>query len=148
MSFGKLVLCVCASAFIASCEVSNPEDPTLGVTESALSASISSPIQGQCTSTQTLNRITVAGSDVIRGECSVTCNQNAFQMGVWNVGVVKPDGSEPMANNLGSGPTRTQHVDVPYVAGFYSVVCVTMWQDKSGSTSFFDLGFPFVGGNF
>ncbi|HET9624241.1 MAG TPA: hypothetical protein VFP84_22865 [Kofleriaceae bacterium] len=140
-----MALWVSASVLAASCGVGAPDE---SVVESALSAAILSPVQGDCTSTQTLNRITVGGSDVIRGECSVTCNKNAFQMGVWNVGVVKPDGSEPMASNLGAGPTRTQHVDVPYVAGFYSVACTTMWQEKSGSTSFFDQGFPFVGGNF
>jgi hypothetical protein len=61
---------------------------------------------------------------------------------------VKPDGSEPMASNLGSGPTRAAHVDVPYAPGFYSVVCTSMWQEKSGSTHFFSSGGPFVGGDF
>lgn len=124
------------------------EDPDLSVAESALSSYANSPVQGNCTTTQTLNRVTGGGIDVIRGECTVTCSKSAFQMGVWNVGVVKPDGSEPMADNLGAGPTRAQHVDVPYVAGFYSVACSGMWQEKSGSTHFFDQGLPFVGGNF
>lgn len=53
-----------------------------------------------------------------------------------------------MADNLGSGPTRAAHVDLPYAPGFYSVTCTSMWQEKSNSTHFFSSGGPFVGGNF
>lgn len=146
-SFGTVVSFVVAGLIATGC-TSSAEEPDLSVVESALSSMVASPVQGECTTSQSLNRITVNGSDVIRGVCSVTCKKTAFQMGVWNVGVVKPDGSEPMASNLGTGPTRTQNVDVPYVAGFYSVVCSGMWQKSSGSTHFFDQGLPFVGGNF
>lgn len=132
----------------ASCGVRSADEPELGVAESALSATVTQPVQGDCTTTKSLNRMTVSGNDVIRGECTITCNKHAFQMGIWNVGVVKPDGSEPMADNLGSGPTRAAHVDVPYAPGFYSVTCTSMWQEKSGSTHFFSSGGPFVGDNF
>ncbi len=73
------------------CGVDEPE--TLGASESALSDSTSTPIQGECTTTKSLDRITIApGNDVIRAGCTITCKKQAFEMGVWNVGLVKPTG--------------------------------------------------------
>lgn len=151
-SFGRLSLVVIGTfaVSISGCGVTHAEDPAeLGTAESALSTTSLTPFQGECTTTKSIDRVTLsAGSDVIRGACSVTCKKSAIRMGIWNVAVVKPDGSAPSASNVGSGPTRAAQVDVPYVPGTYSVSCTTIWQEKSGSTSFFGSGGTFVGGPF
>ena len=152
-SFRTVFSLVVAGTFAASasgCGVTNPEDPAeLGTAESALSTTVLTPFQGECTTTKSLDRVTLsAGTDVIRGACSLTCKKSAFRMGIWNVAVVKPDGSAPSAANLGAGPTRAAQVDVPYVPGSYSVSCTTLWQEKSDSTNFFGSGGTFVGGVF
>jgi hypothetical protein len=152
-SFSTAVSLVIVGTFAASapgCGVTSADDPAeLGTAESALSTTVLTPFQGECTTTKSLDRVTLSGgTDVIRGACSVTCKKSAFRMGIWNVAVVKPGGSAPSAENLGSGPTRAAQVDVPYVPGSYSVSCTTVWQEKSGSTSFFGSGGTFVGGPF
>jgi hypothetical protein len=152
-SFGtvfSLVVVGILAASASSCGVTNADDPAeLGMAESALSTTVLTPFQGECTTTKSLDRVTLSpGNDVIRGACSLTCKKSAFRMGIWNVAVVKPDGSSPSADNLGSGPTRAAQVDVPYVPGSYSVSCTTLWQEKSGSTSFFGSGGTFIGGPF
>lgn len=152
-SFGTIFSLVITGTFAAitsGCGVTNTDDPAeLGTAESALSTTVLTPFQGECTTTKSLDRVTLSpGTDVIRGACSVTCKKSAFRMGIWNVLVVKPDGSGPSANNIGSGPTRAAQVDVPYVPGNYSVTCTTLWQEKSNSTNFFGSGGTFVGGPF
>lgn len=124
------------------------EDDALGVAESDLSTVVTAPVQGDCTTTKALDRVTTATADVLRASCSITCRKNAARMGIWTVALNKPDGSAVFADNLGSGPTRAAHADLPYAPGFYSVSCSSMWQDKPNSTPFFSSGGAFVGGNF
>jgi hypothetical protein len=129
---------------------SEPGDEEVGTNQSALtSGPIGTPIQGQCTTTATINLVTLASGNVIRSTCSETCKKNAVKMGVYNLYTVLPGGgASAMVNNLGSGPTRSAQVDVPYVPGVYSVACVTQWQEKVGSTTYFDQGIPYTGGQF
>lgn len=128
----------------------NPSGDAVAQAESRLtSGPISSPIQGECTTTETINRVTLPTGDVIRSTCSVTCKKNAVNMGIYNLYTVLPGGgASQMVSNLGTGPTRSAQVDVPYVPGTYTVTCSAMWQEKVGSTHYFDQGLPYTGGAF
>jgi hypothetical protein len=138
---------------LAACggEADDPMDEALGSAQSDLtSGAIGTPIQGQCTTTETINKVTLAsGAVVIRSTCSETCKKSAVKMGIYNLYTVLPGGgASAMVSNLGAGPTRAAQVDVPYVPGTYSVACVSEWQEKVGSTTYFDQGLPYTGGQF
>jgi hypothetical protein len=130
---------------LAGCAVT---DEMTARDESDLSTTVLTPIQGECTTTKSIDRVTAAGSDVMRASCTVTCKKRAVSMGIWNVSLNKPDGSAVFADNLGPSATRTAHADAPYAPGFYSVSCASMWQEKADSTHFFGSGGTFVGGTF
>lgn len=137
---------------LAACggATANASDDAVAEVESGLTSTIGGPVQGDCTSTETIDKVTLSTGDVvIRSTCSVTCNKSAVNMGVYNLYTVLPNGgASQMVSNLGTGPTRSAQVDVPYVPGTYSVTCSTQWQEKTGSTTYFNQGFPYTGGQF
>lgn len=151
-SSSSLVIAITLAAGAASCVGPDAGDPAeLGTAESALSTTVLTPFQGECTTVKSLDLVALPAGNVIRGACRLTCKKPAYNMGIWNVSVVKPDGSAPSASNTGSAPsngTRAAQVDVPYAPGTYSVGCTTVWQEKQGSTSFFGSGGTYVGGPF
>lgn len=126
------------------------EDPVAELESHLTSGPISTPIQGQCTTTETIDKVTLStGAVVIRSTCTETCNKSAVSMGIYNLYTVLPGGgASQMVSNVGTGPTRSAQVDVPYVPGTYTVACVSQWKEKQGSTTYFDQGLPYTGGQF
>ena len=153
VKFGHAFLAGSLMLSLAACggATGNASDDAVAEVESGLtSGPIGTPVQGDCTSTETIDKVTLSTGDVvIRSTCSVTCQKNAVNMGVYNLYTVLPNGgASQMVSNLGTGPTRSAQVDVPYVPGTYSVSCNTQWQEKAGNTTYFSQGFPYTGGQF
>jgi hypothetical protein len=124
---------------LAACGGAATDDSaeTVGEVESNLTQSQAQPFEGECTSTQTLDKVTLSTGDVIRATCSIVCKKAAYSMGVWSNYIIRPDGSAtPSASNYGtgvSGVARSTTVDVPYVPGGYQVSCKPFYQEKSSS---------------
>ena len=107
---------------------------------------------GDCTFTKTLNKVKLStGKLVMRGKCTLKCDEDASKAGIYSMYVVKPDGSaSAFKENLGpteGGTSRSTTAQVKYVPGFYSTSCTGVWQRKSGEKSWYMSG-QFLGARF